>query len=206
MDLPVLDWKESKMKWYEILMVSIGLSLDVFAYAMYKGAMVSRVDGKKVSKMTAIFATWQIGAMLVGSLIAEIPVISRHLLVAESLYVVLAALIFFAVGVIMLVKATEKGKKIVLEHRADEFPMKQLCAWAAITSIDSLMAGVSFGFMNAALPVFILQLICVTIVVVIAGIWIGYRLGCRMRVNAVRIGGCILLVAGVEVLARYFAW
>ena len=32
------------MAWYEIFIVSVGLSLDVFTYALYKGAMLSRLD------------------------------------------------------------------------------------------------------------------------------------------------------------------
>ena len=34
------------MAWYEIFIVSVGLSLDVFTYALYKGAMLSRLDQK----------------------------------------------------------------------------------------------------------------------------------------------------------------
>lgn len=34
------------MAWYEILIVSVGLSLDVFTYALYKGAMLSKLNKK----------------------------------------------------------------------------------------------------------------------------------------------------------------
>jgi hypothetical protein len=36
------------MAWYEIFIVSVGLSLDVFTYALYKGAMLSRLDKKQI--------------------------------------------------------------------------------------------------------------------------------------------------------------
>ena len=32
------------MAWYEILIVSVGLSLDVLTYALYKGAMLTSLD------------------------------------------------------------------------------------------------------------------------------------------------------------------
>ena len=39
------------MAWYEILIVSVGLSLDVLTYALYKGAMLSKLDKKQILKI-----------------------------------------------------------------------------------------------------------------------------------------------------------
>lgn len=189
------------MTWYEVLLVSVGLSLDVFAYALYKGAMISGVNAKKVAKMVTIFAVWQVGAMFVGSLISEIPFIKVHYPRAERLYDVLSAIIFFVVGVLMIVKSLRTGE--ITEHREDNFYVKQICTWAAITSIDSLLAGISLGFLNTQVNVLILQLAVVTVVTIIAGIWIGCRLGCQMRYGAMKLGGTILLLAGLDVLLRY---
>ena len=47
------------MAWYEIFIVSVGLSLDVFTYALYKGAMLSRLDKKQILKMILLFTGWQ---------------------------------------------------------------------------------------------------------------------------------------------------
>ena len=51
------------MAWYEILIVSVGLSLDVFTYALYKGAMLSKLDKTQILKMTLLFTGWQSGAI-----------------------------------------------------------------------------------------------------------------------------------------------
>lgn len=186
------------MTWYEVLMVSVGLSLDVFAYALYKGAMVSRIAVPRVIKMAAIFAVWQVGAMLAGSLISELPFIEASYPKAAKLYEALSAVLFFGVGMMMIVKSLHADE--VMERREDNFFAGQLCTWAAITSIDSLMAGVSLGFLNTQLNVLLLQLAVVTVITVIAGIWIGCRLGCRMRSGAVKLGGIILFFAGLDVL------
>lgn len=189
------------MTWYEVLAVSVGLSLDVFAYALYKGALVSRINANKVAKMAAIFAVWQVGAMLAGRLISEIPFIEAHYLRAEKLYDVLSAVIFFGVGVIMIIKSLRASD--ITEHREDEFFTKQLCTWAAITSIDSLLSGVSLGFLNTQVNVLILQLVIITVLTIIVGIWIGCRIGCQLRYSAMKLGGAILLLAGLDVLLRY---
>lgn len=190
------------MTWYEVLIVSVGLSLDVFAYAMYKGAMISRMQLKKTAKMAVIFAAWQVAAMFVGSLVSEIPLIEEHYRRTEKLYDVLSAVILFAVGIIMIFKAFN-GREAA-EHREDNFDVKQLCVWAAITSIDSLLTGISMGFLNTQVNMLIVQLVIVTVVTIVAGLWIGYRLGCQMRYGFMKLGGAILLVAGVDVLLRYY--
>lgn len=190
------------MTWYEVFIISIGLSLDVFAYAMYKGAMISHLEAKKITKMAVVFALWQAVAMAVGSLISEIPVIEEHYQRTEKLYDVLSALILFAVGLIMIIRAL-KGK-VITERREDNFYMKQLCIWAAITSLDSFLTGISLGFLNTAVHMLIIQLVLITIDAIIGGIFLGYRMGCQMRYGFVKLGGAILLVAGMDVLLRYY--
>lgn len=190
------------MTWYEILIISVGLSLDVFAYALYKGAMLSHLEWKKISMMTAVFAVWQAAAMSVGSLVADIPVIAAHYAGAEKLYDILSAVIFFGVGILMMGKAAQL--KEVMERREDNFYMKQLCAWAAITSIDSFLTGVSMGFLNTELWILLVQLFIVTVGTTLLGIWVGYRMGCHTRRGFLRLGGAIFLLAGIDVLIRYY--
>lgn len=82
------------MAWYEILIVSVGLSLDVLTYALYKGAMLSKLDKKQILKMTLLFTGWQSGAMLLGSLISEIPYIAMNYQRTERLFRAASAVIF----------------------------------------------------------------------------------------------------------------
>lgn len=189
------------MRAYEIFMVSFGLSLDVFTYALYKGAMLSRLNFRKVGKMAAVFTLWQSAAMLLGSLISEIPLIEAEYERAARIYNVLSAVIFFGIGVIMVIKALRTGE--VQEHREDGFRMTQLCAWAAITSLDSFLTGIGMGFLNTELTVLVLQLAVMTLVMILFGVLIGYRIGCHMRHGALILGGAIFFAAGLDVLVRY---
>ena len=65
------------MALWQILLISVGLSLDVFAYCLYKGAMISTVDIPNMTKMTAIFTGFQAGMMIVGCGITRIPAMAR---------------------------------------------------------------------------------------------------------------------------------
>ena len=93
------------MAWYEIFIVSVGLSLDVFTYALYKGAMLSRLDKKQILKMILLFTGWQSGAMLLGSLISELPYIAMNYQRTERLFRAASAVIFFLIGIWLIVRA-----------------------------------------------------------------------------------------------------
>ena len=190
------------MAWYEILMVSIGLSLDVFTYALYKGAMISRIEGSKITRMVLLFAGWQSGAMLLGSLASNIPYIATNYERTANVFRALSAVIFFGIGIWMMVKAVRM--KEPEEHRQDGFAWKQMCIWAMLTSLDSVFTGIGMGFLNTAVTVLILQLAAATVVAVIAGIYVGYRVGCHWRNRALAGGAMIFLMAGIDVIFRYY--
>lgn len=190
------------MAWYEVLVISIGLTLDVFAYALYKGAMVSGFRAGKVCRMLIIFILWENGAMLLGSMISQIPSIEDGYRKMERVCNVYPAVIFFGVGVLMLYKSMRQGT--VLERREDDFNPAKLCAWAAITSLDSFLAGIGLGFLNTRLPLMLVQLAAVTAAGILAGLYMGYRMGCGQRGRALAVGGGIFLAAGLDVMVRYY--
>ena len=128
------------MAWYEILIVSVGLSLDVFTYALYKGAMLSKLDKKQILKMTLLFTGWQSGAMLLGSLISELPYIAMNYQRTERLFRAASAAIFFLIAIWLIVRASRMRDPV--ERREDVFAWKQLCVWAMLTSVDSFLSGI----------------------------------------------------------------
>lgn len=191
------------MAWYEILFVSVGLSLDVFTYALYKGAMLSRLDKKQILKMTLLFMGWQSLAMLWGSLISEIPYVAMNYLRTEKLFRAASAVIFFIIAVWLIVRALRMRDP--LEHREDVFAWKQLCIWAMLTSVDSFLTGIGMGFLNTRVTVQIVQLAIMAALAVVIGVYVGYRTGCQGRSRVLVSGAMIFLLAGVDVLFRYYA-
>ena len=192
-----------QMAWYEILFVSVGLSLDVFTYALYKGAMLSRLEKKQILKMTLLFMGLQSLAMLLGSLISEIPYVAMNYLRTEKLFRAASAVIFFLIGVWLIVRALRMRDPI--EHREDAFAWKQLCIWALLTSVDTFLTGIGMGFLNTRVTVQMIQLAIMAALAVIVGIYVGYRIGCQGRNRVLISGAMIFLLAGVDVLFRYYA-
>ena len=182
------------MAWYEILIVSVGLSLDVLTYALYKGAMLSKLDKKQILKMTLLFTGWQSGAMLLGSLISEIPYIAMNYQRTERL---------FRSAIWLIVRASRMRDPV--ERREDVFAWKQLCVWAMLTSVDSFLSGIGMGFLDTGVTVQIIQLAIMAALAVVTGIYAGYRIGCHGRSRVLISGAIIFLLAGIDVLFRYYS-
>lgn len=189
------------MEALEVLIISIGLTLDVFAYAIIKGAMISKIDRVKVAKICLIFTVWQVGAMLLGNLVGHIPIFHRGQEQAAYVWKVVTAIILFAIGVYMLIKAQRHHN--IIEHKEDTYPYRQFILWAWITSIDAFLVGIGYAFFDTHVLMTVVMTGITTILGVIFGIYAGYRLGCSKKNQALAVGGCLLLIAGLEITFKY---
>ncbi len=186
-----------------MLIVSIGLSLDVFAYCLYRGAMVAEINKLEFTKMCAVFTAFQMGMLAIGNLITRIPAVGDFYRSANLLWMVLASLIFFALGVMLILKAFSRRNKKIEETKTDRLRNSVLLIWALMTSLDALVAGIGFGFLGFAFIASILVVGIITAATVIIGVICGYRLGCGPMNKFILLGGLLVLIGGVDVLANY---
>lgn len=193
------------MGFWQAIVVSIGLSLDVFAYCLYKGAMISEIRASCFARMAAIFTGFQMGMMVIGCAITRIPAIARAYHSASLVWEVLAAIAFFVIGVGMIIRSLRRRHEKIEERKQDSYNYKVITLWAFITSIDALIAGIGFGFLGFRLLAVTLLIGVVTAASALVGLVCGYILGCGPRNWLITIGGCIVLIGGVDVLINYFS-
>ncbi len=186
-----------------MLIVAIGLSLDVFAYCLYRGAMVAEIDKAEFAKMSAVFTAFQMGMLALGNLITWIPVVGKFYRSANLLWMVLASLMFFGLGIALILKAFIRRNKKIEESKSAALRMSVLLLWALMTSIDALIAGIGFGFLGFAFISSILVVGVITAITVTIGILCGYRLGCGPMNKFILLGGLLVFIGGVDVLANY---
>ena len=55
------------MSWIEIILIGAGLSLDVFAYALCRGAVVGEVDKKSLVILGGGFTLWNLISLTAGN-------------------------------------------------------------------------------------------------------------------------------------------
>ena len=191
--------------WQTIIIIT-GLTLDVFAYCLYKGAMISEVHKGQITKVVSIFTGFQVGMMVIGTLITRVPAIREKYISANRLWTLLAAVTFFALGTVMIIKSARRRGKKIEEQKQDGFNFHIIVFWAFLTSIDALIAGIGFGFMGLRLLGTLAIMAIITAAGAIAGFTAGYWLGCSPMNKFITIGGCLVLFGGTNLLVNYLTY
>ncbi len=190
------------MNWLETILVTLGISLDIFAAIACKGAQLSKIEKGPLIKLCALFAVWQTAALCIGSVAGMF--LHRYDMDPDgTMTEIIAVIIFIVLGVMMLVKAWKN--EAILERRDDKYAWKGLVARLALISVGTLVLGVALGFLGTAWGVLLLAIAALTVIVVIAGLYVGYHFGYEQKTKAYAIGGVMLLAGAVDTIVRYIA-
>ncbi|MGN0484683.1 MAG: manganese efflux pump MntP family protein [Lachnospiraceae bacterium] len=186
------------MDWWEVLLITIGISLDIFAATECEGALTARVEKKSLFLITLAIGATQVGALFIGAFLAGMVYPSKS--TDKRLVLVLVELILFAVGVRMIRKAIKNER--IMEHRVERVELKRMFHMIAMTSVNTICIGAAFAFMGTDLLLILSMIAAVTVAVVILGTYTGYHFGYEQKSKAYAIGGGILLAAGVDVVIK----
>lgn len=187
---------------WEVLLIAIGLSIDVFVVLAYMGAGFSKINKKNLVCLCGLFGGMQFLAMSVGNLITLFPFLGgRHTGEYADKWELFSVLIFVGIGFYMLIKGIKEEP--VLERRCDVINWRTTAVLSVVTSIDALFAGVGIGFLNTQVIVEELLILPVTIIQVILGVYVGYMLGLQHNKKAYWIGGSLIFLAVVDIVIHF---
>lgn len=190
------------MSWIEIVLITIGMSLDTFAAVECQGALVAKLEKKRLSMAVTVIALWQTIALLIGSfLVTLLNQYDTQLSGEAFIGRILAILILFGMGLRMFVKAWRNER--IVEKREDCLDIKKTFFSIAKGTIFTILTGIAFAFLEADIKAVLIMIICVTIAMVIIGLYTGYRLGFEQKSKAYIGGGALLIAAGIDVIVRY---
>jgi putative Mn2+ efflux pump MntP len=163
--------------------------------------LVARVKKKHLVLICALLSLWQMAALFLGSFLARL--LCSYDMKAESMRTVriLAAAIFICLGIRQIFKAWKNES--IDERREDDLGVKRFLYMAAVASNYTLLTGVALGFLNSTLWLVLLMIAAFTIVVVVLGMYTGYRLGFEQKSKAYLAGGALLIIGGIDVVVRY---
>jgi putative Mn2+ efflux pump MntP len=185
----------------ELILTSIGVSLDVFAVAVCEGATYAKLGKKKILNISCLFGSIQTLFMIIGSVIAAIPFFHDGSSEITKLNYSISFIIFIFLGFHMLNKAFYK--KELLEQRKNDFSYKYIFLLAVAAGADALIVGFGISLLDTQILFAILIMIIITILCAILGLQSGYRLGFEHRKGAYITGGLILFIMGIEILIKH---
>jgi len=179
----------------ELFLLAVGLSMDAFAVAVSIGLTMTKSGVKKPLIVGLYFGVFQGLMPLIGYLVA-IQFAGR--IEDFSHWIAFALLVFLG------------GKMIIGGFKTDEpgpeeasLTPGRMLPLAVATSIDAMAVGVSLAFLYVSIIPAVGFIGIVTFVISAAGVYVGKIVGAKFKSKAAFVGGAILVLIGLRILAEY---
>ena len=190
------------MRLWEVIIVSVGLSLDAFTIAVCRGSTQGNLKKSTATLVGLIFGTIQTIMLAAGMIIAIYPMLNIQNEKIISINQWFSAIILFYLGMKFFKNAL--NVKNADEKREEFFGYKGSVALALATSSDAFILGIGFGLLRTGIISNILILFIITSTLVAVGLWVGYCIGDKYKRQIDICGGIILLSIGIKVICDYF--
>ena len=188
------------MNWIENLLIVAGLSLDIFGEMECQVSLVSKINKKLLSGICILMAVCQMIALFFGHFLSDLFCKSYPKSDERFLGEILAMVIFFALGIRLIVKAIRNER--VEEHLETNLGIRRFVRLASISSLYTVLAGIAFGFVGTNLVAILIMIVVITIAFVIGGMYTGYHLGFTSKTTGYTVGAILLWIAGIDVLLQ----
>lgn len=211
------------MPFWELFLISVGLAADAFAVAMCRGLEAKRFTWKNGLLTGLFFGFFQAAMPVIGYYLAtlfadEISAFDHW--IAFGLLTFLGAKMIYEGIKEERRKRREKAPKAAdngsstesSESEAQEnaarservpFRMRELVVMSFATSIDALIVGVTFAFLDTDIWTSVSLIGAVTFALSLFGVFLGSKIGKKLGGKAEIVGGVILIAIGLKILLEH---
>lgn len=183
------------MELLTIILIGFGLTGDTLAVSITSGLSMSHIRFKQALRIAVVLAIFQ----------ALMPLLGWYLGIQIKDYIIeldhwIAFILLSLIGGKMIVESLKP------EEEKKEFnPLKfnVLIGMAISTSIDALIVGVSFAFINVNIVLTIGIIWFLTFMVAMTGVLIGKKTGNLFGKKAEILGGIILIAIGAKIFIQH---
>lgn len=204
------------MSFFELFLLTVGLSMDAFAVAICSGLTMKKLNVKKSIIIGLYFGIFQAVMPVIGYLIATL---FAELIITYDHWVAFILLVFL--GMKMIIESlkkegcsdrecpetvcTDRKCKGRIEREKEETSVKPstMLPLAIATSIDALAVGVSFAFIHVSIVPAVSFIGVITFTLSVLGVKIGNVFGMRYKSKAEVLGGIILILIGLKILLEH---
>jgi manganese efflux pump family protein len=173
----------------DAVVLALALAMDATAVAAARG-MADQPNGAAALRLALVFGAFQGGFAALGWAGG-----TAALRVIEAWGAWLAFAVLAAIGLKMIAEAARRG-----DAPAAPRTTRLIVLLAVATSIDALAAGISIPLLAAPPPLTIALIAGVTVVLSLAGGYLGRTVGARLGRGLELAGGLALIAIGVKIL------
>jgi manganese efflux pump family protein len=180
------------MELITLILIAIGLSFDTFAVSVSTGLIINNIKFWQASRVAIILTIFQSLMPFLGWITGKQ---IEQLLSDYDHWIAFGLLAILGLKMIYESFNRKEGKSTFN-------PLKlTVIIWIAIaTSIDALVVGVSFAFINMNIYLAMLIIGFITFLASMLGMLFGKKLGSRLGARMEIIGGLILIGIGLKIL------
>ncbi|MBR5151963.1 MAG: manganese efflux pump [Clostridia bacterium] len=181
------------MSIWELFVIAVGLSMDAFAVSVCKGLSVKKVKTSHRLTVGLYFGGFQALMPFLGFLLG---VRFQSLIVNLDHWI--AFVLLALIGGNMIREAFGEGEDV-----DDSFMPKTMFPLAVATSIDALVVGVTFAFLQVKILPAVLYIGTTTFLLSVLGLSVGNYFGAKYEQKAEILGGIVLIGMGIKILLEH---
>ncbi len=179
----------------ELILISIGLSMDAFVVSIGKGISLTDTNKKKMLIIALFFGGFQALMPLLGYFIGT--TFSEYITNYDHW---IAFVLLAYIGINMIIEALGHDE----DDTADSFNIKEIFILAIATSIDALAVGVTFALLpNINITTSVITIGIITFVLSYIGVMFGKKIGEKFGKISEIFGGVILISIGTKILIEH---
>jgi putative Mn2+ efflux pump MntP len=178
----------------QILLVAVALSFDAMAVATANGARHHRMSHLKALYIALFFGLFQFIMPLLGGFLAS--ALTNFL---EGIGPWISFFLLGGIGIRMIMESFKTDD----ERKVDIKIFYILFLLAVATSIDALVIGISFAFLETSILFASSVIGLITFILSWASVYIGKKIGAQWGKKSEIIGALILLIIGFKILVTH---
>ncbi len=177
------------------LLIGIGLSFDSFAVSVSCGLMKREIRFEQAILIAGSLAFFQAAFPVLGWFIGSTV---KNLIASLDHWIAFVLLAF--IGGKMIFEGTKKEGILT---NFDPFKFSVLIGLSIATSIDALVVGLSFGFLNLPILFPVIVIGAVTFIASMLGMFFGKQVPAKRSRQSLILGGIILISIGIKILVEH---
>jgi putative Mn2+ efflux pump MntP len=181
------------MDFVTVVLIAIGLAMDAFAVSIAKGVSVNENKLKSAILLASLFGGFQALMPVIGWL-AGLGL--EDMIMGVDHWIAFVLLGFIGAKMIYDSTRSEDGKE-------EDITLFAALTLAVATSIDALMVGLTFAFLETPILIPILIIGVVTFVLSFVGVIFGSGMGSIFGKKIKTLGGLILVLIGMRILIEH---
>lgn len=183
---------------FNSICLGVGLAMDAFSVSLANGMQDNRMKVHRMCGIAGVYAFFQFIMPLIGWICVH--TIVETFKAFEIFIPWIALLLLLYIGGSMII---ESFKDVDEEETEKKLGIGTLMLQGVATSIDALSVGFTIADYNL-----VMALVCglmigfVTFCICMAGLVIGKKFGTKISNKAELVGGCILVLIGLEIFVK----